>query len=215
MAHWNKDGTQDPGPPPVLADPLAGLVTGSRYEPEPLKVRVVEQPMPDITAVREAMAAVLDEDSEFTFGSIAPAPEPDENDPPPSEIPAQAGPPDVESTPTPPPSEPVAQVPAPPVPAPTPPAAPPAPRTVPGAAAASVPARFLPEGETSAAEDTRRIRVPRGLVGRRHLQKPPPGTEGTSSTGGVALIMAFLVVIGVIVIVFLVSLINTIASVFD
>src|SRR5262245_42314652 len=67
------DGTQDPVPPPVLADPLAGLVTGSRYEPETLRVRVSEPPLPDISAVREAMASVLDEDSELDLDSIAPA----------------------------------------------------------------------------------------------------------------------------------------------
>ncbi|MGH3761311.1 MAG: hypothetical protein ACRDTB_26550, partial [Actinophytocola sp.] len=69
------DGTQDPVPPPVLADPLAGLVTGNRYEPEPLRVRVTEPPLPDISAVRAAMASVLDEDSELNLGAITPVSE--------------------------------------------------------------------------------------------------------------------------------------------
>lgn len=65
MASWNHDGTQDPGPPPLMADPLSGLVTGGKYDAEAVRVRVVEPAMPDIEAVREAMASVLDEDSEL------------------------------------------------------------------------------------------------------------------------------------------------------
>lgn len=65
------DGTQDPVPPPVLADPLSGLVTGGRYEPEPVTVRVVEPPMPDITAVREAMVGMLDDDSELDLALVS------------------------------------------------------------------------------------------------------------------------------------------------
>ena len=67
------DGTHDPVPPPVLADPLSGLVTGARYDPEPLRVRVTAPPPPDIAAVREAMASVLDENSELDLDSIMPA----------------------------------------------------------------------------------------------------------------------------------------------
>ena len=43
------DGTQDPGPPPLMPDAL----TGSTYDTEPLRVRVVEPVMPDMSAVRE------------------------------------------------------------------------------------------------------------------------------------------------------------------
>ena len=65
MASWNHDGTQDPGPPPLMSDPLSGLVTGGKYDAEAVRVRVVEPSMPDIEHVREAMASVLDEDSEL------------------------------------------------------------------------------------------------------------------------------------------------------
>jgi hypothetical protein len=65
MARWNHDGTQDPGPPPLMADPLSGLVTGGKYDGEAVRVRVVEPAKPDIEAVREAMESVLDENSEL------------------------------------------------------------------------------------------------------------------------------------------------------
>lgn len=68
MASWNHDGTQDPGPPPLMSDPLSGLVTGGKYDAEAVRVRVVEPAAPDIDAVREAMASVLDEDSELMIG---------------------------------------------------------------------------------------------------------------------------------------------------
>jgi hypothetical protein len=58
-----------------MADPLSGLVTGGKYEAESVRVRVVEPSMPDIEAVREAMASVLDEDSELR---IPPRPRPAE-----------------------------------------------------------------------------------------------------------------------------------------
>lgn len=60
MASWNHDGTQDPGPPPLMADALSG-----KDDAEAVRVRVVEPAMPDIEAVREAMTSVLDEDSEL------------------------------------------------------------------------------------------------------------------------------------------------------
>ncbi|MGB3443054.1 MAG: hypothetical protein WBA97_30300 [Actinophytocola sp.] len=87
MASWNHDGTQDPGPPPLMADPLSGLVTGGKYDAEAVRVRVVEPSMPDIDAVREAMASVLDEDSELRMtlpdALAEPMPEPNlgANDP--------------------------------------------------------------------------------------------------------------------------------------
>jgi hypothetical protein len=65
MASWNHDGTQDPGPPPLMTDPLSGLVTGGRYDGEAVRIRVVEPSKPDIEAVRSAMASVLDENSEL------------------------------------------------------------------------------------------------------------------------------------------------------
>ncbi len=73
MASWNHDGTQDPGPPPLMSDPLSGLVTGGKYDAEAVRVRVVEPAAPDIDKVREAMASVLDEDSELRIG-LPPAP---------------------------------------------------------------------------------------------------------------------------------------------
>jgi hypothetical protein len=72
MASWNHDGTQDPGPPPLMSDPLSGLVTGGKYDAEAVRVRVVEPSMPDIEHVREAMASVLDEDSELMMAMPAP-----------------------------------------------------------------------------------------------------------------------------------------------
>jgi len=64
MPSWNHDGTQDPGPPPLMADPLSGLVTGGKYDAEAVRIRVVEPPATDIEAVRAAMESVLDENSE-------------------------------------------------------------------------------------------------------------------------------------------------------
>jgi hypothetical protein len=76
MASWNHDGTQDPGPPPLMSDPLSGLVTGGKYDAEAVRVRVVEPTAPDIDAVREAMASVLDEDSELMIRMPPREPEP-------------------------------------------------------------------------------------------------------------------------------------------
>ncbi len=70
------DGTQDPGPPPLMPDAL----TGGTYDTEAVRVRVVEPVMPDMTAVREAMKAVLDDDDELS-SLIA-------DDPPAGEIPS-------------------------------------------------------------------------------------------------------------------------------
>jgi len=87
MASWNHDGTQDPGPPPLMSDPLSGLVTGGKYDAESVRVRVVEPTTPDIEAVREAMASVLDENSELrmtlpdTFVEALPEPDLGANDP--------------------------------------------------------------------------------------------------------------------------------------
>ncbi|HEV7649360.1 MAG TPA: hypothetical protein VGP26_14495 [Actinophytocola sp.] len=211
------DGTQDPVPPPVLSDPLAGLVTGSRYEPESLRVRVTAPPPPDIAAVREAMAYVLDENSELDLNSIIPASEfftdsTGESAPerPAPEPPAAASPP-------------VAQVPVKDVPAsgrPAPARIPvptrggvtrvnttiPAPRGRPGTA------RALPPAIVSG-ERTRRIRLPRGFVSNK--PKLPPAVKGQSSAWSVTLIMVLLIVMGVLGIVFLASLIDTIAAVFD
>ncbi len=72
------DGTQDPGPPPLMPDAL----TGGTYDTEAVRVRVVEPVMPDMTAVREAMKAVLDDDDQ-------PEPRPVvTEDPPTGEIPS-------------------------------------------------------------------------------------------------------------------------------
>jgi hypothetical protein len=227
----NNDGTQDPGPPPVLRDPLAGLVTGARYEPEPLKVRVVEPPMPDIAAVREAMASVLDEDSEFNLDSIMPmTAQPADQREPTTQIPAQAPSPAAEPIGRPvlqvPVSEvPVTQPPAPVAasvkePTPTPPAGIPAQRGIPRQITAANRPRvrrvWRMRPLAAAGEKVRRIRVSKGFARRYRMQKPPPGVaKGASSAGGVTLIVALLVVMGVIAIVLLASLIETIAAVFS
>jgi hypothetical protein len=65
MASWSHDGTQDPGPPPLMSDPLSGLVTGGKFDGESVRVRVVEPAAPDIEKVRSAMESVLDENSEL------------------------------------------------------------------------------------------------------------------------------------------------------
>lgn len=70
------DGTQDPGPPPLMPDAL----TGGAYDTEAVRVRVVEPVMPDMTAVREAMKAVLDDDDPPT-GEI-PSPRAEQGAPP-------------------------------------------------------------------------------------------------------------------------------------
>jgi hypothetical protein len=217
------DGTQDPVPPPVLADPLAGLVTGSRYEPEPLRVRVTRPAMPDISAVREAMASVLDEDSELNLGSIASA----EDFFTDSTSTATAAQPAPAATP-------VAQVPVSQVPT----QAPGASETQPAQAPvrrppAKVPTRgavtrvpptgvptqrrpgtigSLPPAITRG-EDTRRIRLPAGFS--RRGPDVPGNARGSSSAGSVTLIMVLLLVMVVLGFVALASLIDTIASVFD
>ena len=73
MPSWNHDGTQDPGPPPLMADPLSGLVTGGKYDAEAVRIRVVEPAAPDIEAVRTAMESVLDENSELRVDLLPPA----------------------------------------------------------------------------------------------------------------------------------------------
>jgi hypothetical protein len=179
--------------------------------------------MPDIAAVREAMASVLDEDSELRLSAITPAADFFTDSPP---------------APAAPPAAPVAQVPVAevpkqpagePAPAParlslsrgagqvptrgavtrvsTPPAGIPAPR-----GAGSVPARALPPA-TRRGERSRKIRLPRGLV--RTRPKVPRGIQVKSSAGSVTLIMVLLLVMVVLGIVFLASLIDTIAAVFD
>jgi hypothetical protein len=59
------DGTQEPPPPPLLPDPLAGLVTGDFLTGQELwvpRVVVPEPPkLPDPTEIREALDAVLRE----------------------------------------------------------------------------------------------------------------------------------------------------------
>jgi len=217
------DGTHDPVPPPVLADPLSGLVTGTRYEPEPLRVRVTAPPLPDIAAVRAAMANVLDENSELDINSITTAAEfftdstgesaPER--PAPEPVPEQA------------PAPPVAQVPVNEVPAQVPGQAAPAPArirvpvrgavtrinpTIPAPRGRSGTARALPPVVVSG-ERTRRIRLPRGLT--RDKPKLPPTVKGNSSVWSVTLIMVLLIVMGVLGIVFLASFIDTIAAVFD
>jgi hypothetical protein len=201
----DNDGTQDPVPPPVLPDPLAGLVTGSRYEPEPLRVRVTEPPMPDISAVREAMASVLDEDSELDLNAIAPA----ENFFINSNTGAAATQPAAQPV-TPTAVQPAAGPPDSPVPVDSPPPDSPAPPPVAAVPPARIPAprRALPNAITSG-EKTRRVRLPsRG-------PKLPPTVKSQSSAGSISVIVLLLVVMFVLGIVFLASLIDSIGSTFD
>ena len=102
MASWNHDGTQDPGPPPLMSDPLSGLVTGGKYDAEAVRVRVVEPAAPDIEAVRTAMESVLDENSELRV-DLFPADVRKDEPPAPQEPEAPAAP-----APTPPAGIPVA-----------------------------------------------------------------------------------------------------------
>lgn len=192
MASWNHDGTQDPGPPPMMPDALSGLVTGGKHDPEAVRIRVVEPSMPDITKVREAMASVLDEDSELKM-SLAPrtAPVP---------VVAQQVPPPVLATPNPGANDPdagdggegvgpAANPPTPPVGIMLPPAIVESPRRV----------RRLP-GLGIPAQRNRRA----GRTLRRRTFSP-----------GLAAIGLLLLVIAVLVIVMLASLIDTIASIFS
>jgi hypothetical protein len=94
MASWNHDGTQDPGPPPLMHDPLSGLVTGGRYDGESVRIRVIEPAAPDIEKVRTAMQSVLGENSELRIDLLpgakpkaevpAPTPSPGAKTPPPT-----------------------------------------------------------------------------------------------------------------------------------
>ncbi|MGH3877254.1 MAG: hypothetical protein ACRDSK_09495 [Actinophytocola sp.] len=212
------DGTQDPVPPPVLSDPVAGLVTGIGYEPVPLRVRVTEPPLPDISAVREAMAAVLDEDSELDLNAMTPMV--DYFGASAGETPAQAAPP---AAPAPVAQVPVSQVPtqaaAEPAQAPVSslPARVPTRGGVTRVTPPTIPAqRAVPSPRTlnviTSGERSRRIRLPAGLM--RRGPKPPPGSPNHSSTGSVTLIMVLLLVMVVLGIVVLASFIDTIASVF-
>jgi hypothetical protein len=201
------DGTQDPLPPPVLSDPLAGLVTGARYEPEALRVHVAGSAMPDISAVREAMASVLDEDSELDLGAIAPAEDffSDTKDVPTTRAVAPVTEQPADTAPAEPPAEPPAEAPTAVQPAaPARPARPPRP-----------PATRLPTPPTGIPAPRmprdRKIKLPsRG-------PKLPPTVKGRehSSAGSVTLIIALLVVMGVLAIVFLASFVDSIASLFD
>lgn len=92
MASWNHDGTQDPSPPPLMHDPLSGLVTGGRYDGESVRIRVVEPAAPDIEKVRTAMESVLDENSELRVDLLPGAT---------VKLPAPAPPPEVAKAPTP------------------------------------------------------------------------------------------------------------------
>jgi hypothetical protein len=197
------DGTQDPVPPPVLSDPLAGLVTGTRYEPDTLRVRVTNTPLPDISAVREAMASVLDEDSELVLGSIGPA-EAYFTDSSDGDAPAAPAP-DAPATP----GQPAAEAPAEAPPADQPAAAPPVPTRGP-VTRVPTPPRGIPAPRMPG-EKTRKVTL------ARRKPKLPPRVKGKehSSAGSVTLIMVLLVVMAVLGIVFLASFIGSVASLFD
>jgi hypothetical protein len=110
MPRWNHDGTQDPGPPPLMTDPLSGLVTGGKFDGEAVRIRVVEPAAPDIEAVRKSMQSVLDENSELRIDlpGLAAGPKPmPQPAPPPG---ADQAPPPAGPAPTPPAGIPAARV---------------------------------------------------------------------------------------------------------
>jgi hypothetical protein len=219
------DGTEDPVPPPVLADPLSGLVTGGRYEPEPLKVRVVEPPVPDIAAVREAMEGMLDDDSELDLELVSQLV---------PRIPTQAAPADATSAATPPaapatpeqeakpaaaPTEPAPAAPAPdPAADAAPPVTDPAPTPPIGIPAQKKPDPAVPVKVIPPRPGERPRRLPLGWPRIRRRQAPPRPASAIgrkSSAPSVAAIVLLLLVIAVIAIVFLASLIDTFASIFS
>jgi len=196
MASWTHDGTQDPGPPPLMNDPLSGLVTGRHYDAESVRVRVVEPSLPDITAVREAMASVLDDDSELLFGDRAFA----EPTPPPAPAAPEAA-----AAPAPDPKTGELPVQTPPPAAPAPPVA--LPPVVESGRRPRTPARFdmSPPGMLPGRIPTQRSNRP--------ARPSRPQRRGWSP--GLAAIGLLLLVMGVLAIVMLASLIDTIASLFS
>lgn len=60
---WDDDGTQDPEPPVVWNDPVAGLVTGAKYEAPTLRVWLA-QPEVDMEEVRKAVESQLSGDDD-------------------------------------------------------------------------------------------------------------------------------------------------------
>ncbi len=209
MASWTHDGTQDPGPPPLLNDPLSGLVTGRHYDAESVRVRVVEPSMPDITAVREAMASVLDEDSELMFGDRAFA----EPTPPPAAPAAAAAAPPAAAPPAAAAAVPAAPVADPktselPVQVQAPPAPPVAlPPVVESGPRSRVPARF----------DAGRPGMLPGRIPMQRSNRPPRPARARRRgwSPGMAAIGLLLLVMAVLAIVMLANLIDMIASLFS
>jgi hypothetical protein len=186
MPSWNHDGTQDPGPPPVMPDALSG-----RYDADAVRIRVVEPSMPDITKVREAMASVLDEDSELRMSfdgldnsatGVLPTPPPVPGTPNPGANDPDAGD-GGEGV------GPAANPPTPPVGIQLPPAIVESPRRV------------------------RRLGGALGIPAQRD-RRARPIRRRNSWSPGLAAIGLLLLVIGILVIVMLASLIDTISSIF-
>lgn len=196
MAGWTHDGTQDPVPPPMLPDPLSGLVTGGKYDAEAVRVRVVEPTMPDIAAVREAMASVLDDDSELMMGFTGSVDA--------GEVPVQTPPPGAEPSTA---AASTAAAPPPAAPAPTPPV--------------GIPVSVLPPVVQSPSRATPLVRkgagqpglLPTRIPGQRRIRPPRSPGRGAFSPG-LAAIGLLLLVIAVLAIVMLASLVNTISSLF-
>jgi hypothetical protein len=178
----------------MMPDPLSGLVTGGRYDAEAVRIRVVEPSMPDITKVREAMASVLDEDSELRMGFAGPA------NPVMAPIPAPAPPP-VQVTPNPGANDPdagdggegvgpAANPPTPPVGIPLP------------------PTTIEPPRRGRRLGAALRIPMQRDRRGR-------PVRRRSAWSPGLAAIGLLLLVIGILAIVMLANLITTISSIFS
>ena len=98
MPSWNHDGTQDPGPPPLMSDPLYG----GKSDAEAVRIRVVEPAAPDIEAVRSAMASVLDENSELRVDLPTQQTSSAQETPAAEAAPAEAAPAEKPAPPTPP-----------------------------------------------------------------------------------------------------------------
>jgi biotin carboxyl carrier protein len=205
-----------------MGDPLSGLVTGRHYDAESVRVRVVEPSMPDIVAVREAMASVLDEDSEIYLGERTYAEQaakfraanaPATADAP---APAAAAPPAT--------APPTAAAPAAAPPATAPATLPAAPPVMPRLIAPPLPPSALPP----VVETGQRSRIPARFEGgplgllpgriptqRGDRPRRPARARRRGWSPGMAAIGLLLLVIGVLVIVMLANFIETITSLFS
>ncbi|HEU0087599.1 MAG TPA: hypothetical protein VFQ77_08105 [Pseudonocardiaceae bacterium] len=71
-ALFGPDGTELPDPLPVLPDPLTGPERGASWELSTLPAPPPPPPAPDVSAMREAISAVLAEDPSASAGQVRP-----------------------------------------------------------------------------------------------------------------------------------------------